>query len=135
MIYSTAVQHGPNGGPAVIKEAIRRTDSTLKRTDRRYEAALIGNIYDRRTEIFVAVNRRYRKQAEQFLTSGDHKNDAEYAKRARNSGNIAVNRYPDERMQALLQKANDRDANNFRNIIKIRYPNERSEALYLLTKR
>ena len=88
-------------GPAVIKEAIRRTDSTLKRTDRRYEAALIGNIYDRRTEIFVAVSRRNSRLAEQFLTSGDHKSAAEYAKLARNAGNIAVNRYPEERMQAL----------------------------------
>ena len=100
--FSTAVQHGPSGGPLVIDEAIRRTDKKLKRTDPQYKAALINNIYDRRTEIFESSSIKNRKLAEQYMRLGDRQKATEYTKRARNAKNVVNNRYPKERKQALL---------------------------------
>ena len=99
--YSTAVQHGPTGGPHVMSEAIRRTDAKMKRTDPRYEPALINAIYDRRTEIYLATSERNKRKAEQFAKSGRTKDAAEARKRARNARNVVNNRYPKERLDAL----------------------------------
>jgi hypothetical protein len=85
--YSTAVQHGPTGSAAVISEAIRRTDQKLKRNDPAYQAALINNIYDRRTEIFGAMRQRALKAVD--------------SRSAKNHDNVIKDRFPRERADAL----------------------------------
>jgi hypothetical protein len=85
--YSTAVQHGPTGSAAVIIEAIRRTDQKLKRNDPAYQAALINNIYDRRTEIFGAMRQRALKAVD--------------SRSAKNHDNVIKDRFPRERADAL----------------------------------
>lgn len=86
--YSTAVQHGSSGGARVMIEAVRRADQKSKRTDAAYSAALINATYDRRTEIFLAMEKRNR-----LAGKADH---------ARNAHNVATGRYPKERIDTLI---------------------------------
>ena len=57
--FSTAVQHGPSGGPAVVAVAASRTDKRVARTDPQYDAALISDIYEVRIEHFLRKSREY----------------------------------------------------------------------------
>lgn len=83
--FSVAVQHGR--ADIVLRDAVRRLDRRMKRTDAGYQKALIHAIYDRRTE-YVAALRRTAMKDGRF---GD----------ARSFGNVIKNRYPAERADAL----------------------------------
>ena len=97
-------------------DAIARTDRKLKRSDPRYEAALINNIYDRRAEDFRASSERERAAGDRAKGAGDRdkaqgkieRANAYYkmAKRhyatAKGDMSIVNNRYPQERAEALL---------------------------------
>lgn len=83
--WSVSVQHG--AAARILSDAVRRTDQALARTDAGYEASLINNIYDRRTEYVTAVRNR---------AVADHRiNDARGLTRVINI------RYPRERADAL----------------------------------
>ena len=115
--FSTAVQHGPSGGPSVIDEAIKRTDRKFKRSDPRYEAALINNIYDRRLEIFKASGEREKSAGDRAKANGDRAKAAgkagvakdyyekaqKHYERADGDSNVVKNRLPDERNYAPLR--------------------------------
>jgi hypothetical protein len=83
--YSVAVQHG--GAAIILRDSITRTDKRLRRSDHEYQAALINAIYDRRIEYV----RRVRDQALAEKRPAD----------ARGLNNSIVNRYPNERVDAL----------------------------------
>jgi len=117
--FSTAVQHGPSGGPSVIEEAIRRADRKFKRSDPRYEAALINNIYDRRLEIFKASGERKKSAGDRAKANGD---------RAKAFGKLALAKGHFDKA-----KAHYREARNDSNVVKNRLPNERNYALLRLT--
>jgi len=110
VIYSTAVQHGATGGPRVIAEAMRRTDTKLRRTDPSYEPLLIGAIYDRRTEIYRATSEHYQWKAEQLIKAGRVGDAADARKRAQNARNVVNNRYPKERLDALRLLSAERNS-------------------------
>ena len=58
-IFSTAAQHGVESAKRIIGEAIERTDKDPGRSDPRYEAALINQIYDGRLAADPPSERRY----------------------------------------------------------------------------
>lgn len=82
--WSVSVQHG--AAERILSDALRRTDQALPRTDAGYEAALIDNVYDRRTEYVTALRDR--------AISQNRTADA------RTFNNIINNRYPQERAAA-----------------------------------
>lgn len=83
--FSVSVQHG--GAATILGDAVRRTDKRLKRSDPRYERALIINIYDRRIEYVTILRDRAKAQGR----SGA----------ARMHSNDIIGRYPEERSEAL----------------------------------
>ncbi|WP_373690550.1 LysM peptidoglycan-binding domain-containing protein [Sphingobium sp. DEHP117] len=83
--WSVSVQHG--AAARILGDAVRRTDQALPRTDPSYEAMLIDNIYDRRTEYVTAV----RDRAVSEGRTAD----------ARNLTRVINIRYPRERADAL----------------------------------
>lgn len=85
--YSTAVQHGPNGGPAAVALAVSRTDKQMQRSDPRCEAELIKNVYQVRVEHFL-------RKSQEFLRVKNFKKAKIYR-------GIATDRLPAERAQAL----------------------------------
>lgn len=85
--YSTAIQHGPSGGAAIVTKAILQTDSQYARTDPRYESRLINEIYDIRTAFWIA-----KREAQLNLKQKE---------RANTSNNVATIRLPEERSIAL----------------------------------
>lgn len=117
--FSTAVQHGPSGGPSVIDEAIKRTDRKFKRSDPRYEDALINNIYDRRVEIFKASSERERTAGDRAKADGD---------RAKALGKLTLAQVSFDKA-----KAHYREARNDSNVVRNRLSNERNYALLRLT--
>lgn len=92
--WSVSVQHG--AAARILGDAVRRTDQALPRTDPGYEAMLIDNIYDRRTEYVTTLRDRAIAQNR----TGD----------ARTFNNIINNRYPQERAAAqdMLRTQNAR---------------------------
>jgi hypothetical protein len=70
----------------VLNEGIRRTDRAMQRDDPGYEARLIDNIYDSRTEYVGRVRDR-------ALRNG-------HPGEARTLDNVIRNRYPRERRNA-----------------------------------
>jgi LysM repeat protein len=82
--WSVSVQH--SAAARILSDAVRRTDQALPRTDPGYEATLIDNIYDRRTEYVTALRDR--------AISQNRTADA------RTFNNIINNRYPQERAAA-----------------------------------
>lgn len=92
--WSVSVQHG--AAARILSDAVRRTDQNLPRTDPGYEAILIDNIYDRRTEYVTTL--RDRAIAKNRIED------------ARTFNNIINNRYPQERASAqdMLRAQNSR---------------------------
>lgn len=83
--YSAAIQHGK--ARDVLREAVLEADGQLKRSDPRYQRVLVEAIYDRRTA---------------YVTK--QRNDARAAgrvQRAQVLDRSVVNRYPNERADAL----------------------------------
>lgn len=85
--YSTAVQHGPSGGAAIVARAITQTDKLFPRNDPRYEASLINSVYDVRSAFWVA-----KRNAQLKIGLKDD---------AQTSNNVVTIRLPDERARAL----------------------------------
>jgi hypothetical protein len=79
------VQHGT--AATVLARAIRATDRLVRdRRSANYDEVLINNIYDARTDLVLglAANRRHYNERER-----------------RGFRNSAINRYPEERREAL----------------------------------
>lgn len=83
--WSVSVQHG--AATRILTDAVRQTDKALPRNDPGYKAALIGNIYDRRTAHVTAVR-------DKAISNGK-------AKYAINLNIIIQKRYRRERVDAL----------------------------------
>jgi hypothetical protein len=89
--WSMIVQHGE--APNLIRDAIRRTDEHLDRTDPNYRRVLIDNLYDRREEHVRDVR--------------DREQRAGNRQRAHNLQNVLDDRLPRERADAhrMLREA------------------------------
>lgn len=85
--YSTAVQHGANGGAGIISNAVGQIDKLYRRSDPRYDRAFINKIYDLRIERVLRL-RDVLKSRKQFG-------------KANELDNVVKNRFPDERKRAL----------------------------------
>ncbi len=82
--WSVATQHGR--AATLLADAVERTDRALPRTDPNYEARLIDNIYDRRTEYVANLRDRAMRQGR--------------AGEARTLNNVINRRYREERAEA-----------------------------------
>ena len=90
--WSTGVQHGPELGYTVFRNAIAATDRQLRRNDPGYEEALVRNIYAGRAAIAARIRDRARRGTSQW----------------RVYDNVATIRYPRERDAALRMLAEER---------------------------
>jgi hypothetical protein len=65
--FATAVQHGPSGGGGLFVRAVQTVDARMKRSDVRYEPALINALYDNRTEQRRTFARNARARAAELM--------------------------------------------------------------------
>lgn len=102
VFFSTAVQHGGTGGGSLFARAVLEVDKALRRSDPRYEPALINALYDQRVEQRRTYALAARAKAESFKRSGDTKNARIWSGNAQTAETDARRRYPRERYDALL---------------------------------
>lgn len=100
--FSTAVQHGPTGGGALLARAVQSVDGKMQRTDPRYESTLINALYDFRTEQRRDFANVKRTRAAALSRVGKVSEAAKELGHAKAAENDIQRRYPRERYDALL---------------------------------
>lgn len=100
--FATAVQHGASGGGGLLVKAVQAVDARMKRSDPRYEPALINALYDYRTEQRRTFARNARAKAAELIRRNRRGEANALIRNAGLADNDVNRRYPRERYDALL---------------------------------